>query len=99
MTALERIAAWNHWYDGLPEEWRFQMILWPVLTIGAINMLLTVASGFPFGLLPLLAVGGIVYVRVTHRYMEAATAQAGGAPVEPPWWIRPFLTSRKDVAR
>ena len=91
MTALERIAAWNRWYDALPEEWRFQMVLWPVLALGLINMLLTVASGFPFGILPLLGVGALAYVRMTHRYMTDAQATSGGARVEPPWWIRPFL--------
>lgn len=91
MTVLERISAWNRWYDGLPEEWRFQMILWPVLILGAINMLLTVASGFPFGILPLLGAGVIAYVRATHRYMVTAESQADGALAEPPWWIRPFM--------
>lgn len=91
MTVLQRISAWNRWYDGLPEEWRFQMILWPVLILGAINMLLTVASGFPFGILPLLGAGAIAYIRATYRYLEAAEAQSGDGTVEPPWWIRPFL--------
>jgi hypothetical protein len=91
MTALERIKAWNVYYDGLPEDWRFQMILWPIVTLFVVNMLLTIASGFPFGILPLLGVGAVVYVRVTHHYMTAAEAKANGETVEPPWWIRPFL--------
>ena len=99
MTVLERFAAWNNWYDGLPEAWRFQMILWPILVLGAVNMLLTVALGFPFGLLPLLGVGALAYIRITHRTMTQAAVRSGGAPVEPPWWIRPFLTQRDDTSR
>ncbi len=94
MTVLERIKAWNEYYDRLPDEWRFQIVLWPILVLFVINMLLTIASGFPFGLLPLLGVGAVAYVRVTHRYMTAAEAQANGQAVEPPWWIRPFVAYR-----
>src|SRR3954447_9653228 len=91
MTVLVRIKAWNEYYDSLPADWRFQMVLWPIVGLFVVNMLLTIASGFPFGLLPLLGVGAVAYARVTHHYMTAAEAQADGAPVEPPWWIRPFL--------
>ena len=91
MTALERIKAWNEYYDSLPADWRFQMILWPILVLGVLNMLLSIASGFPFGLLPLLGAGAVAYIRFTHHYMTDALAKSDGKPVEPPWWIRPFL--------
>ena len=48
MNYADRLARWNSWYDHAPESWRFQMVvLWPLLAIGAINMLLTIAIGFP----------------------------------------------------
>ena len=65
MTFAERLSDWNRWYDGLPQEWRFQLILWPLIALGVVNMLLSLSSvGFPFGLLVLLGVLFVAAVRV-----------------------------------
>jgi len=54
----------NRWYDGLPPGSRFQVVLWPLVLISAINMALTVAWHFPFGLLTVLGIVFIAVVRV-----------------------------------
>ena len=66
MTFSERKLRWNRFYDGLPEEWRFQFLLWPLLAVGTVNMLLTVATGFPFALLVLLGVIFVTAVRLPY---------------------------------
>jgi hypothetical protein len=64
MTLAERLYRWNGWYVDLPTEWRFQIVLWPLVALGAINMALTIAIGFPFGLLVLLGILFYAAVRV-----------------------------------
>src|ERR1700710_1673966 len=64
MTAAGRLTRWNLWYDELPEAWRFQFILWPLLALGAINLLLTIAMRFPFALLIVLGILFYAAVRV-----------------------------------
>ncbi len=66
MSFSERTLRWNRFYDGLPEDWRFQFLLWPLLALGTINMLLTVATGFPFALLLLLGVIFVAAVRLPY---------------------------------
>jgi hypothetical protein len=66
MSAAERMTAWNRWYDTVPAEWRFQLILWSLLAVGTVNMFLTVATGFPFALLVLLGIVFITAVRVPY---------------------------------
>lgn len=66
MTVAERLYRWNHWYDGLPQEWRFQFILWPLIALGACNMLLSLSIRFPFGLLVLIGVLCVAAVRVPY---------------------------------
>ena len=64
MSFAERVKVWNGWYDGLPEDWRFQFVVWPLIAIGAINMLLTVVAGFPFALLLVLSIIAVAVIRV-----------------------------------
>jgi hypothetical protein len=64
MTYADRLYQWNRWYNGLPQEWRFQVVFWFMIAVGAINMTLTIADGFPFGLLVLLAVIWVASIRV-----------------------------------
>jgi hypothetical protein len=66
MTVAERLHGWNQWYDGLPQEWRFQLILWPLIVLGVINMLLSLSVGFSFGLLVLLGMLFVAAVRVPY---------------------------------
>jgi hypothetical protein len=79
MTFGERFHRWNLWYDELPQEWRFQFVLWPLIVLGAINILLTISSRFPFGLLLLLGIIFVVAVRVP--YMLDRSASANGARI------------------
>ncbi len=78
----EPMLSWNKWYDGLPREWRFQFVLWPIIVVGAINMLLTFTTRFPFGLLLLFGIVVVALIRVP--YIVANLPRAEGAPaVEP----------------
>lgn len=75
MTVAERLHSWNRWYDGLPQEWRFQIILWPLIMLGALNMLLSLSIRFPFGLLLLLGVLFVAAVRVPYSLGWITPAQ------------------------
>jgi hypothetical protein len=78
MTFGERFHRWNLWYDELPHEWRFQFVLWPLIALGTINILLTVSSRFPFGLLLLLGIIFLAAVRVPYMLDKLATANGAG---------------------
>lgn len=88
MTFAERLSDWNRWYDGLPQEWRFQLILWPLIALGVVNMLLSLSSAaFPFGLLVLLGVLFVAAVRVPYILgwitpAHAFPSGAGGARLQ-----------------
>ncbi len=75
----------NRWYDGLPEAWRFQVVLLPLLVLGAINMALTVALHFPFGLLVMLAVLALVIIRAPYvlGWIESGPVVAPAEPAGP----------------
>lgn len=66
MSFAERVVLWNRWYDQVPEMWRFQLVVWSLLALGAINMLLTLAIGFPFALLVVLGIICITAVRLPY---------------------------------
>jgi hypothetical protein len=98
MTYAERLYSWNRRYDELPQEYRFQFVFWFVIAVAALNMALTIADGFPFGLLVLLAVAWIASIRVpfvlgwvkpSHGHDEAAGHAAATAHMEihPPRWV------------
>ncbi len=77
------LDRWNHWYESFPELWRFQMIVWVLVVVGALNLALTIAGGFPFGLLVLLAIIGIAAVRAPYVLgwgHKSPAAGAGSAP-------------------
>ncbi len=82
MTFTERLHRWNQWYDGLPQEWRFQVILWPLIALGACNMLLSFSNRFPFGLLVLLGMLCVAAIRVPYvlGWIADAEAPASGGP-------------------
>ena len=81
MTYADRLNRWNRWYDGAPEEWRSQIVLWPLLLLGFINMQMTIAGGFPFGLLVLLGLIAIAAVRMPYTLGWIKPAD-GGARIE-----------------
>ena len=62
----ERLIAVNHWYDGLPDEWRSRVVVWPLIFLGVLNMMLTVGFRFPFGLLVVLGILAAVVIRVPY---------------------------------
>lgn len=82
MTVPERLYRWNHWYDQLPQEWRFQVIVWPLIAVGFLNMLLTLAIRFPFGLLLLLGVLCFAAIRIPYAlgWIVPAAADPAGEP-------------------
>jgi hypothetical protein len=53
----------NHRYDALPESRRLWVYPAVLLIAGAVNMMLTIRFGFPFGLLFLLALLALVVIR------------------------------------
>lgn len=93
MTNADRLQRWNHWYDSTPERWRFQLVVWALVAVGAVNMLLTIAVGFPFALLLGLAILAIAAVRVPYALgwlrADGESASAGGArmEIEAPSWM------------
>ncbi|WP_043340825.1 hypothetical protein [Belnapia moabensis] len=66
MTYAERVQHWNRLYDQAPEDLRFNVVAGAVVLVGAINMWLTVAIGFPFALLVILAIAALTAVRLPH---------------------------------
>jgi hypothetical protein len=72
----------NRRYDALP-EWRRFLVYPAVLLIGgAINMILTIAYGFPFGLLFLLTLLALILLRApyTAGWLQVATPVHAPAP-------------------
>ncbi|RAI57697.1 hypothetical protein [Roseicella frigidaeris] len=95
MTQADRLYRWNRWYDGIPEAWRFQVVIWGLIVIGALNMLMTIAVGFPFGLLLLLAIAAITAIRLPHAFgwLQAGESEAAGSGARmeitaPDWVVR-----------
>ncbi len=82
MTAMDRMYRWNQWFEGLPEAWRGQAIVLPLLVIGTVNMALTIWFGFPFALLLVLAIAAWAAVRVPYKlgWLKPETAEAN-API------------------
>ncbi len=93
MNAVDRMVSWNRWYDRLPPEWRFHLVLWPFIILGAINLMLTVSIRLPFGLLLILGFFAVGVVRAAYlqgRYRPSpalATASEGGASYRLPSWV------------
>lgn len=79
MSYADRLQHWNRLYDQAPEDLRFHVVVWGVVAIGALNMLLTVSVGFPFGLLVILAIAALVAVRLPMA-LGWVKAPAGDAP-------------------
>jgi hypothetical protein len=95
MTNADRLQRWNRWYEQTPEQWRFQLVVWALVVIGAVNMLLTIAIGFPFALLVGLAILAIAAVRVPYVLgwirTDGGASDAGGARLEiqaPSWMLK-----------
>lgn len=97
MTNADRLQRWNQLYDRTPERWRFQVAVWALVAVGAVNMLLTIAVGFPFALLLGLAILAMAAVRVPYALGwlrtegDASAAEGAGARMEieaPSWMIR-----------
>jgi hypothetical protein len=84
MTYADRLNRWNQWYDSTPEEWRSQIVLWPLLLLGFINMQMTIAGGFPFGLLVLLGLIAVAAVRLPYTlgWIKPGRAEGDGARIE-----------------
>ncbi len=95
MTNAERLQRWNQMYERTPEPWRFQLVAWALVIIGALNMLLTIAVGFPFALLLGLAIAAMAVVRVPYAMgwlkADGDASAGGGARLEiqaPDWVVR-----------
>ncbi|GAA0603687.1 hypothetical protein GCM10009416_46620 [Craurococcus roseus] len=94
MTNADRLQRWNQLYDRTPERWRFQVAVWALVAVGAVNMLLTIAVGFPFALLLGLAILAMAAVRVPYAlgWLRTEGDAAGGGDrarmeIEAPSWM------------
>ncbi|HQT79538.1 MAG TPA: hypothetical protein PLD10_21040 [Rhodopila sp.] len=99
MTYAERIVRWNRWYDDAPPDWRFSIVLWPLLALGAINMWLTIGFGFPFALLVILGILFVLAIRVPHVLGWVRPAGETAPPrfqIEGGGWLRD-LNHRYDA--
>jgi hypothetical protein len=67
MEQESSIARWNRLYEGVPEHLRFWLIVWILIGVGAINMMLTIWFGFPFGLLVVLAIAAMAWIRISPQ--------------------------------
>lgn len=89
MTNADRLQRWNHWYESTPERWRFQLVVWTLIAIGAVNMLLTIAVGFPFALLVGIAIVAMAAVRVPYAlgWLHGSGEDAARMEIEAPSWV------------
>jgi hypothetical protein len=78
---MDWIKSWNERYDRAPEDTRFGVVVAALLLVGMINMLLTIHSGFPFGLLLLAAIVFVAWVRISY-VMEVPPEARGGVAGE-----------------
>ncbi len=84
MTYADRLQRWNRWYDETPDDWRFHLVVWGLVAVGTINMFLTIAVGFPFALLLVLAILAIAAVR--YPIGSAGCRAWMPAPAAAPAW-------------
>ena len=66
MNTTQRLHLWNRRYDALPDSWRFQVVVWSLVAVSFINMVLTIAIRFPFGLLTLLGILFVAAIRFPY---------------------------------
>ena len=78
---MDWVVSWNKRYERVPEDMRFGLVASLVVLVGMINMLLTISTGFPFGLLVLLAI--LLIAAVRFAYILEAPAEVRGETVEP----------------
>ncbi|MBV9653236.1 MAG: hypothetical protein JOZ42_01600 [Acetobacteraceae bacterium] len=92
MTFAQRVEKLNAWYEGLPEDWRFQAIVWFLVVISAINMTLTIAIRFPFGLLTLIAIIAVAIVRAPQvmGWVKSGSARAASGVSAARMEIQPY---------
>jgi hypothetical protein len=75
------VIAANRRYEALPESRQTFLLACILVVAGAVNMLLTIGYGFPFGLLFLLAL--LILVAVRAPYANGWFGQAAPDPTEP----------------
>jgi hypothetical protein len=81
-------AGWlidlNHRYEALPELRRIWVYPAALLIAGAINMMLTIKYGFPFGLLFLIALLALVILRApyTASWVRRSAPSVSGSPIQ-----------------
>jgi len=79
---MDWIKSWNERYDRTAEDIRFGLVVAALVLVGAINMLLTIHAGFPFGLLLLAAILFVAWVRISY-VMDTPPQARGGVGSEP----------------
>jgi hypothetical protein len=81
-TYRDRVLEFNAWYESLPEMWRFQVIVWGLVVLGAINMVLTIWARFPFAML--VVAGIMIFAALRVPYIVGWIRPAAGTPARPP---------------
>jgi hypothetical protein len=66
IEAAEWIFRLNLWYDAIPEFDKPFYMLGALIVAGAVNMALTIAHAFTFGLLFLIALLAIIIIRAPY---------------------------------
>ena len=74
----------NRRYDALPEMQRFAIVPAVLILTGWLNMSLTIAGRFPFGLLFLIALLAVVFFRVPYAQGWLAEPSAPTTAAAPP---------------
>jgi hypothetical protein len=88
MEQSGQIERWNRLYDEAPADLRFQIIVWGLIAVAAVNMLLTIWFNFPFGLLLLAALATLAWIRIAPRLpmlRRSAGTAAPQAAAAAPW--------------
>lgn len=87
----------NHWYESFPELWRFQLIVWALVLVGAVNLALTLAVRLPFGLLVLIAVVVIAAIRLPYLRGRGHAAPAIQPTAREPPALEPSPPPRTEA--
>lgn len=89
----------NLQYDALPDSYRFAVIPGVLIVVGGLNMALTIAHRFPFGILFLLALLLVVAFRAPFvmGWLKPPTRAVAAVPASAPAAITPSVTEAEPM--
>jgi hypothetical protein len=100
ISAPDWLIDLNRRYDAMPEPRRFWVIPVVLVVAGAINMMLTIGRGFPFGLLFLLALLALIVMRAPYAsgWFKVTQPEAPDMPYNPEIDHAPTQASLEEPA-